>query len=300
TTKVNLENRMGLIFLDDLPGTITDAILVTRKLSVRYLWVDAICIIQDDMDDWETQGSQMDTIFFNSWLTIAADCAEDSQSGFIRNRNTLSIVPCIHPSIFKNDKTRHDGNMVNGDVVCHFPASFPSSYLEDRGWIMQEELLSRRLLHYEEETVTWECPSAIPSERSPQMKSTPKNLDRYALQRIRFWYPRNVITALTRPLTVLQNYQLWHRLVKNYSNRHLSVPTDILPAIAGLANAWNLNSDTYIAGLWRADLIHSLAWHHVWYKPVTHIGCLDPALQHLPSFSSLCIGSNSVRTETDS
>ena len=70
TTKSNLTSHLSNIDLDELPPAIQDAIRLTRLLGLRYIWIDALCIIQDDRDDWTREASKMHKVYTQSTLTI--------------------------------------------------------------------------------------------------------------------------------------------------------------------------------------------------------------------------------------
>lgn len=74
----------------ELPKTFQEAIALTRKLGVRYLWIDSLCIIQDDHHGWEVESAKMATIYSLSYLTIAATHAADSQQGCFSTRWTVA------------------------------------------------------------------------------------------------------------------------------------------------------------------------------------------------------------------
>jgi Heterokaryon incompatibility protein (HET) len=75
--------------LPDVPKTFEDAIVVTRKLHVQYLWIDSLCIIQDDPEDWGTESLLMDQVYKNALLNIAATAASDSSGGLFYSRPHL-------------------------------------------------------------------------------------------------------------------------------------------------------------------------------------------------------------------
>ena len=72
TTKDTLSRRRQGIDTSLLPPAFQDAILIARRLEVRYLWIDSLCIIQDDELDWQTESAKMSTIYQNALLTISA------------------------------------------------------------------------------------------------------------------------------------------------------------------------------------------------------------------------------------
>jgi hypothetical protein len=78
-------HRRGIDFAQ-LPRTLQDAIMMTRYLDLRYIWIDCLCIIQDDKLDWEREAGNMASIYSNSYLTIAAARAHHSAEGFLGSR----------------------------------------------------------------------------------------------------------------------------------------------------------------------------------------------------------------------
>ena len=63
---------------EQLPQSFKDAVSITRGLGIQYLWIDSLCIIQDDVSDWETESSRMASVFSCSWLNLAITYAADS------------------------------------------------------------------------------------------------------------------------------------------------------------------------------------------------------------------------------
>ena len=88
------------IAISTLFTTVQDAIQVTRRLGVRYLWVDSLCKVQDSRPDWERKSALMDLFYSNSFCTIAAVPAEDDRSGCFTDRNPQEIVPRSIPNPF--------------------------------------------------------------------------------------------------------------------------------------------------------------------------------------------------------
>src|SRR5271170_8055968 len=81
STRDTLKAHFAGIPWSSLPETFQDAITITRKLGIQYLWIDALCIVQDDLSDWEIESSKMASIYSHSFLTIAASHGRDSRSG---------------------------------------------------------------------------------------------------------------------------------------------------------------------------------------------------------------------------
>jgi len=95
TTTKNLEDHLRQIPFEKLPLTIQDAIRVTRSLCIRYLWVDALCIIQDSNKDWQVESVNMMNVYRNSYITITANTGDNANSGLCIDRNVLECRPCV-------------------------------------------------------------------------------------------------------------------------------------------------------------------------------------------------------------
>ncbi|KAK4901724.1 hypothetical protein LTR27_001496 [Elasticomyces elasticus] len=87
TVKANLKERQALLSYDDLPRTLQDAVTATVKLGLRYLWIDSLCICQDDDDDWAKEASRMAYIYMGAHVTLAADASQASTSGMYNVRS---------------------------------------------------------------------------------------------------------------------------------------------------------------------------------------------------------------------
>ena len=83
----NLTRRIESINMTDIPKTFQDAVLITRKLGYRYLWIDSLCIIQDSASDWQIESVKMADIYFNAVVNISADASPRSDSGIFATSN---------------------------------------------------------------------------------------------------------------------------------------------------------------------------------------------------------------------
>jgi len=92
TTKFSLEQHKNALKITDLPNTVQDAAFVVRKLGLRYLWVDSLCIIQDDEDDWLREAGRMVAVYEGAYLTIAASVSSDGSGGCFVSRKPQEIV----------------------------------------------------------------------------------------------------------------------------------------------------------------------------------------------------------------
>lgn len=87
TTTGNIADYLNSILVSSLPQTLQDAVILTRKLGIRYIWIDALCIIQDDREDWIREAALMRRVYSQALLTISADAAVDTQAGLFCERS---------------------------------------------------------------------------------------------------------------------------------------------------------------------------------------------------------------------
>lgn len=141
TTKENLLQRRILFSVSDLLRTFQDAIKVTRELGVLYLWIDSLCIIQygDNGEDWNREAGKMETIFQQSYCTIAATSAIDSHAGFLEH--TLSSE-----HVHVQDASGNEFYMSTD--LDDYDNDVGKAQLYTRAWVMQEEVLARRTIHF--------------------------------------------------------------------------------------------------------------------------------------------------------
>ena len=142
TTKSTLADREKSFPLNTLPRLFRDAVHFVRELSLDYLWIDALCILQDDWQDWENEAACMADIFQNSKLTIAATTAVNSSRGLYPSNPTAELR-FLSPSS-------------NRDITWRFELLPRAKAVDDilfaplnrRGWVLQELMLYRRVLHF--------------------------------------------------------------------------------------------------------------------------------------------------------
>lgn len=242
-TSSNLADFRSKVPFEQLPKTLQDAVTVTRELGIIYLWIDSLCIIQSgegSADDWDKECKEMEHIYANGTVNIAASGAANPRGGLFINRGLKM------PTIVNIDGK--DYLMMDADI---FDGIFRST-ISTRAWCVQERLLSRRMLHFGREQMFWECGElAIACE---DMKSGFKSKD---LPSLEFW--KNPFS-----LEVPQDQVLRHceRIFNYYARCDLSHPQkDKFAALSGVANRLTqvLQQD-YIAGFFRDTLPLSLCW----------------------------------------
>lgn len=160
TSADNLDNRKGDIPFDEMPKNFQDAVRATRSLGVTYLWIDSLCIIQEDEADWEVESAKMEEVFSSAYCTIAASSAQSSLEGFLGDRAPRAYVT-VHP--------KQGGVLYLAEAIDDFQGHVEQSVLNSRGWVLQERALSRRTLHFTSIQVYWECGQGIYCETLAQL-----------------------------------------------------------------------------------------------------------------------------------
>ena len=79
------------IEIGTLPKTIEDSIIATRKLGVKYLWIDSLCIIQDSIEDKDKEIVNMASIYKNATITSSAAAATDCGQGFLEDQSDVQL-----------------------------------------------------------------------------------------------------------------------------------------------------------------------------------------------------------------
>ena len=149
----DLDKEGSAALPSELPPTIKDAVTITERLGFRYLWVDALCIIQDDDQDKDNQLPFMNAVYDRATLTIAAACGKHCAEG---------IAGVSRSRLFPQAR-----EVISNELFAAVMPSFPHMNRTDglcwntRGWSLQEKLFSRRLLLFTEFQVYFRCANAI-------------------------------------------------------------------------------------------------------------------------------------------
>jgi hypothetical protein len=267
---LNKDSFSGLksgLSLSDFPPTLRDAILVTRALGIQYLWIDSLCIFQDDVNDWESEASKMGNIYRHAVLTIAASSAESVNAGFLdkRERHFNCALPWLPEHGPVHNSQRHPRRypiFVRQIRIFEDVYKAASSRWAGRGWTFQEELLSPRLLLYTPRRMVWRCPTGVAIDPESDISTSSPLL----VSQLRGIISESNDSAMSieeeiklPPVDV--TYNNWYYLLENYSARYLTYDKDCLPAIAGFAKYFQATlKDQYCVGLWKQDIIFGLLW----------------------------------------
>ncbi|PVH85430.1 HET-domain-containing protein, partial [Cadophora sp. DSE1049] len=243
-----------------LSATFKDAIIVTRRLGFRYLWIDSLCIIQDSVEDWATESASMHLIYGNSSYNISALAASNYTQGLFL---TTPVYSPIRISM-STDGIEASCILRMSDTWNDFVTSSP---LNLRGWVCQERLLSPRTLHFTSHQLFWECgqlsasedwPDGVPPRAAPKVNP---NYPKYVLPHDDHEI-KNAFSQLARsdiPVDRVTAQTIWAKVVKLYTRASLTFSTDKLIAISGIATRFQPHfRGRYLAGLWGDSIASEL------------------------------------------
>ena len=251
-TKETYAGYQDNVAWDTLPLLFQDTVEVCRMLGVRYLWIDKLCIIQQDADDWAREGSKMAQVFEGSLLTIGAAISRgDTDSLFFQDKKrTASLRHHVGQmkdgssyTIYSRLYNRYhptDG-FSQGNIIENYP-------LMTRAWVYQERLLAPRILYFGEE-LTWECRKFSACECSGAMRG------------IKYLHSMLLSSQCSNQQLHLQ----WQATIEDFTWLQLSHEEDRLPAISGLAQQYQRHlKSAYLASLWADNMVPDLLWSARW------------------------------------
>ncbi|KAI1803932.1 HET-domain-containing protein [Daldinia bambusicola] len=142
-------------------GGDSEFILTGATLGIRYIWIDALCIIQDSKEDWAQEASRMRDVYRGAVVTIAAACAAKTTEGIFRER-----AASTHPECWLDWK---NGDNNPSKVFLRLGTELwdermHQSVLNTRGWVLQETLLAPRTLWFAQQQICFECPKGSVDE----------------------------------------------------------------------------------------------------------------------------------------
>lgn len=273
TTKATIEQMKQGIPWASLSKTFQDAITLTRKLGVDYIWIDSLCIVQDDNYDWERESATMAAVYKNAYLTIAASFAADGSGGCFSTREIKThsvgflndVEGLRNYSVHVRESFFHTEFSTDNTSIATL-----SNPLLGRAWTFQERGLSTRILHFGRAELLWEC-----------RKTKDCECGGYKGMASALRIPQNLTELQERASSVgdVSEYvQLqWETILRSYSAKKLTVSTDKLPAMSAIASQFNTFAiaGKYLAGLWSCHLPSGLLWKVPRASRVNNMGTLD-------------------------
>ncbi|KAG7406706.1 hypothetical protein Forpe1208_v013872 [Fusarium oxysporum f. sp. rapae] len=230
-TRSNIEAFKSSIPIDELSRVFIDACNTAIRLSHEYLWVNALCIIQDDPADWQHEVGCMASTYGNSWLNISADGDDEADNGLFCPSDKRAGRPWYPVYIHREWGDGFPSNYCISEYH-NWWERISDSELNRGVWALQERVLSPRVLHLGLEQVALECSSNVVCERLPYGDPTIRH-DTAVLTSLK----KFVLDARNRNLSCLtpeNAFRHWNQVVQAYSQGQLKVATDKLVALSGL------------------------------------------------------------------
>ena len=257
-------SKKGAINLGDISRTISDAAIVVEMLGERYLWVDALCIIQDDQDDLAQQIPVMGQIYARSLVTIMAAASIDSNSGLpgintqARSAQRIS-EPLIGGVLLRTCTPKYKRDPE--DLDCNSPTNYlNNSKWNTRGWTFQEKVLSRRCLFFMKEQVYWECQHASWCEETC-LETIPEYQFSWDGPNLRFFSDRDF--PVGKKMAGEDVVWAFSRLIEEYTSRTVTYEQDTYKAFSGLVRILeDLTGARIFQGIHVSDFNRSLCWDH--------------------------------------
>lgn len=268
----NLAAHLEGISWDGLPKTFQHAIEVALHLGLKYVWIDSLCIIQDSKEDWLVQSAKMCDIYQGAHVTIAATNSVDSNDGLFRDVHKAPIDggELRRTKIYIRDRPVSGAGANDHGVEGHVD----ETPLLTRGWVFQERLLSKRVIHFAPREVVFECVRAT-------NRCDCGHGGTWAVRQTHFETLRNYMNLIGPDQ--IKNH--WQDLVRLFCLLDLTFHSDALPALAGIARQiGTTHKETlgrYVAGFWEKTVPFDL----VWVVRDGHTRSLQPDPSPLPSWS---------------
>lgn len=272
-----------------LPQTFQDAVVLTRKLNIKYVWIDSLCIIQDDGQDWEIEAAKMASIYNGADLVLAATGSTDGDGGCLFERAPFVTISGSFPDggpyeIYGRASNSHAAfgwgaergsyKGTENDIL----GEDPDVPLLSRAWCFQERLLATRILHFTRYEAVFDCLTGMECEcgalheHADDFLVSPRRIIKSGHKYVENTRSVKGSTAEVQARRHLpppsqaekgfsQHHELWRDMIVQYSTKSITYKKDGFPAIAGLATKWSNDiTGRYLAGLWEKALLDGLRW----------------------------------------
>jgi hypothetical protein len=240
--------------ISELPETLQDAVHISRNLGFEFLWIDALCIIQDDQNDWAEQSAQMADIYRHSSLNLCAADSAGCGSGMVEKAapHLMEIAAATAQSTGLTETV-----VLVGGPIASAEIDVSDCGLQSRGWVFQEGLCSSCGLYVSRRHgLWWDCRTmvdVIDASESVLTGDTDHAFNPLTLRRS--------LPPIDHNMSVRDFSFTWYDWMQVYTSKDLTRQTDRLPAVAGMASyVASLSGMKYRAGLWEEDLLCGLAW----------------------------------------
>lgn len=296
-TRTEISKFTAGLELKDLPPTFRDAVIVTRALKQKYLWIDSLCIIQGPDGDFNEEAQRMEQVYSGAYCVISASCALGHYSGFLQPRAKRNFVTM---------KTASQASFYICELIDDFQKHVLDGPLNKRAWVMQEHALARRTIFFTGSQTYWECGKGVRCETLVSMKKwahsicirqIPNMLTGNSSLAASLGDPNfpKVLSDAARGERILRYQQIY----RDYSRLGLSIASDRPVAIDGLQSrllrAMQAKGGYGIFdwGLTKGVVCRSLLWYRGLTKNSSDMPCYmtrinfppDREINYVPSWS---------------
>jgi len=301
TLASTLQDNLVSIPWEGLTQTFRDAVAMTERLGYTHIWIDSLCILQDSKADWEAEAAVMGQVYANCDLMLSADGAPEGSIGLFRSAQISSkpwqpsgvdgtILDALRFAYIKHHRTF--GQMVQMFVSPDEWAQLCP--LNTRAWCYQEWRLAPRIIRFGMDELHWDC------QRGGLCQCGAFGDIPFPTERAQMYNAETAAVFKSR----MEKEQLWDQSITGYSERSLTVWTDRLPALSGLAKRFlprcldsttatleetqfdKIDLGSYLAGLWFQYLSRGLCWSAD-YRPGIRVSTPDRYVA--PSWSWLSV-----------
>lgn len=259
TECASYEARLRGIAFHELPVLFQHAVLVTRRLHIRYLWIDALCIIQDSEADWRHEATLMADIYRNGRIRIAVSSAKSPTEGFYPPRPIVPSVRVEHLTINHEDISK--GCFLT--LPKRYTRDVTYAWLNSRAWVLQERLLAPTTLHFCLDHIYFESSNGVYAEDGEDgpdsTSSRSRCIDTSGLSRQSLMHATSYSSAS-------HTCDYWLRITEVYSSCRITRATDKMIAIAALMQDRQLRGRypylhcNFFLGMWETTLCEDLLW----------------------------------------
>lgn len=272
--KSNMVDLLKHISITELPTTYREGISITLALGFSYIWIDSLCIIQDDEQDWAKEAAMMKDVFEHCSINLSATAAPDSSQSNFTHRDPTSI-PLLEIDTL-NQKWEGPGqskHWLARSWIDLRREEISSSALHSRAWVFQEANLARRRIDLARSQMWWHCQQHWACETHPLGVWSVMGWEWFGVDDEEYYsmcdrrchYNASLgtsMSSLSGPASSQTSQSDWSGFIYRYSNCEITKTKDRLIAFSGIAQRYaqdqGLNLNDYLAGIWRQDLPDNL------------------------------------------
>ena len=239
--------------MECLSTVFLDAINFTKHCGIQFLWIDSLCILQDSKDDWAQESALMGEVYKHGRCNFAATADAEGGDGFFIDRQPTSFRPgYVHT---RWNHLRNGCYLWALEEQMWYPPSMAENTFQGRGWILQEGYLSPRTIHFADTQLHWECRLGFGTETWPC--HIPDLIVATSMTRQSYSFKSQVNQSASKSEILWR----WMILVNRYTSCLLTRESDRLIAFSAIAREFAaIMNDTYLAGLWKKNLVSQLDW----------------------------------------